>query len=79
MSVNFGYGSYGMMNNMGIMNNMQANQGGICQSISSQYNCPTCYQYGVVPYNYQSCVNPIPQHVKTPTFISRIVRKFFGG
>lgn len=79
MSVNFGYGGYGMMNNMGA-NSMMGNQGGgIYQSVASQYSCPTCYQYGPVPYNYRSNVNPLPQYAIHQSWFSRILKHFIGG
>lgn len=74
MSVNFGYGGYGMMNSMNMMNG-GAQAGNTFQSIAAQYSCPTCYQYGPVPYNYQTYVNPLPP--ETPTAINWI-RRVFG-
>ena len=80
MSVNFGYGGYGMAGNMnaGQMGMMVNQGGGISQSIASQYNCPTCYQYGPVPYNYKSNVNPLPQYAIKESWLSRLARKIMG-
>jgi len=80
MSINFGYGGYGMMNNMNMMGGMQGYGGGnTFQSISAQYSCPMCYQNGPVPYNYQTFVNPLPPEVSKPSFFSRIFRRIMGG
>ena len=78
MSVNFGYGGYGMgANSMGM--NMMANQGGgIYQSVASQYSCPACYQTGPVPYSYKSNVNPLPHYAVQESWFSRLVRRFIG-
>jgi len=77
MSINFGYGM-GMnpmgMNMMG--NGIQGNNS--MQSFGSQYNCPACYQSGPVPYALKTNVNPLPQYAVNQTWLSRIVRKFFG-
>ncbi len=78
MSVNFGYGGYGMMNGMG-MNSMNIQGGGVYQSIAEQYSCPACYQYGPVPYNYKSNVNPIPQYSYSQSWLSKLVRRIVGG
>ena len=79
MSVNFGYGGYGMGTNMMGANSFNNNGSNVFQSIASQYNCPTCYQYGPVPYNYQTFVNPLPKQAVNPSFLSRIFRRFTGG
>ena len=78
MSVNFGYGSYGMgMNPMA--SSMAQNQGGgIYQSVSSQYSCPACYQNGPVPYSYKSNVNPLPQYAFKESWFSKIFGRIFG-
>ncbi len=77
MSVNFGYGGYGMMNSM---QSTAANNGNnTFQSLANQYNCPMCYQYGAVPYNYQTYVNPLPQNAIHPNWFKRIMSKFFGA
>ena len=87
MSINFGYGGYGMGANpvgAGMMNNMNANTfganrgGAIYQSIADQYNCPTCYQQGVVPYNLRTNVNPLPQQAFHHSWLSRIFGRIFG-
>jgi len=79
MSVNFGYNGYGMMNNMNSMQNSGMNGGAnTFQSTANQYNCPMCYQYGPVPYNYQTFVNPLPQNAIHPNWFNRIMSKFFG-
>jgi hypothetical protein len=80
MSVNFGYG-YGIgngMNQMG-MNSMMGQGGNIYQSVTSQYSCPLCYQQGPTPCSWKTYVNPIPKEAATPSFLSRIFKKFFGG
>ena len=77
MSVNFGYGGYGMTNNMSMMNTMSQG-GGTFQSIVSQYSCPTCYQYGPQPYNYQTYVNPLPPQAFHHSWLGRIFGKIFG-
>ena len=83
MSVNFGYGGYGMgASSMGmnmIGSNGMNQGGGIYQSIASQYSCPTCYQYGPTPYNYRSNVNPLPQFVMHESWLSKLIRKVVGG
>lgn len=73
MSVNFGYGGYGM--NMG-MNQMQ-NQPNI--NNSNPYNCQMCYMNGVRPYNHKTFVNPIPRVSANPTFLDRLIRRLMGG
>lgn len=83
MSINFGYGGYGMgMNPMG-MNMMGSNGmnqgGGIYQSISAQYSCPACYQTGPVPYSYKSNVNPLPHYVVQESWLSKLIRQIVGG
>lgn len=86
MGINFGYGGYGIgsgVNQMGVnsigSNTFGANQGGaIYQSIASQYNCPVCYQRGVVPYNLRTNVNPLPPQAFHQSWLSRIFGKFFG-
>ena len=78
MSVNFGYGGYGMGSPM-MNSSMGVNQGGgIYQSIASQYNCPACYQQGTVPYNWQTNVNPLPKQAFHYSWLSRIFGKIFG-
>ena len=72
MSINFGYGGYGMMNNMGM--NQTQNQGGIF----NQYSCQMCHQNGPVPYSYKTFVNPLPKQSIQPSFINRLLSKFFG-
>lgn len=80
MSVNFGYGGYGMMNGINVGVKPIMNQGGsICQSVASQYNCPLCNQYGAVPYNDKLYVNPLPKRTANPSFITRIFRHLMGG
>jgi hypothetical protein len=82
MSVNFGYGSYGMGSGINTMANssMGINQGGgIYQSVASQYNCPACYQNGPIPYNYKSNVNPLPQYSFHQSWFSRMLKHFIGG
>lgn len=78
MSVNFGYGGMGMMNGMGMTGGMGTQGGNTFQNMASQYNCPMCYQYGAVPYNYQTYVNPLPKQAVNPSWLSRLVGKFFG-
>ena len=77
MSVNFGYG---MMNGMmGSMTGMQGSSGNAFQEVKQKYGCDHCYQYGPVPYNYPMHVNPLPPNVTSPSFLSRILRRFIGG
>ena len=78
MSVNFGYGGYGMMNNTGVqgMNNNNGNNG--FHGLTSQYNCPTCYQSGVIPYNLKTDVNPLPPYSNHQSWISRVIKRFLG-
>ena len=81
MSVNFGYGGYGMMNGM-MMNGMmgsQGNEGNTFQEMQQRFGCSHCYQIGPVPYNYQMQVNPLHRNVTNPSLISRIIRKFMGA
>jgi hypothetical protein len=79
MSVNFGYGGYGMGMNQMTGNQMGINQGGgIYQSIAAQYSCPVCYQRGVVPYNLQTNVNPLPPQAFQPSWFRRIFGRIFG-
>ncbi len=73
MSVNFGYGGYGM--NMG-MNPIQ-NQQNI--NNSNPYNCRVCDVNGVVPYNHKTFVNPIPRVSANPTFLDRLICRLMGG
>ena len=76
MSINFGYGGYGMMNGVGANNMYGTNMNNASQqSFTSQYNCPMCYQHGPVPYNYQTYVNPLPKRAVNPSWFSKI----FGG
>lgn len=79
MSVNFGYGGYGMMmNNMYMMNSMMNGGmmgGNTFQNTEAQYSCPACYQNGPIPHSYKTYVNPIPP--ETPTAINW-VRRIFG-
>ena len=77
MSVNFGYGGYGMMNGMGMAGGM--GMGVNSQATGSQYSCPMCYQHGAVPYNYQCYVNPLPKQVTNPSFFSKVMKKLMGG
>lgn len=72
MSVNFGYGGYGMMNNMGM--NQTQNQGGAF----NQYSCPMCHQNGPVPYSYKTFVNPLPKQATNPSSIVRFINKLMG-
>ena len=79
MSVNFGYGGYGMMGGMNMMGGMQGNNGeNTFQEMRQKYGCEHCYNYGPMPYNYQMQVNPLPYQVTHPSFISRLLRKFTG-
>ena len=78
MSINFSNGGYGMMNGMGMMGGMQNSGNNILSTINSQYSCPMCYQRGVVPYNYQTYVNPLPPFANNNSFISRMIRRIFG-
>ena len=75
MSVNFGYGGYGMMNGMNMMGNMQGNA---MQSGYGQFNCTACSQRGVVPYNLQTNVNPLPPHAFRHSWINKIFGRIFG-
>ena len=75
MSVNFGYGGMGMM---GGMNGMNSSGGNTFQEMKAKYGCEHCYQYGPMQYNYQMQVNPLPQQVTHPSFISRLLKKFTG-
>ena len=77
MSVNFGYGGYGMMNGMG-MNQAQNQGSGIYQSIANQYSCPMCHQNGPVPYSYKTFVNPLPKQATNPSSFARFINKLFG-
>lgn len=78
MSVNFGYGGYGMMNNMNMMGSSNSQNGGTFQSIAAQYSCPACYQQGPIPYNYKTFVNPLPPQALNHSWLSRFVNKIFG-
>ena len=82
MSVNFGYGGYGMMNGMNMMGGMQSSQengGNVFQEMKAKYGCEHCYQYGPVPYNYPMYVNPLPARVTNPSLIGRIFKRLTGG
>ena len=84
MGVNFGYGgygSYGMMNGVGMMGGMQnagGSSGNVFLQMKAQYGCDHCYQNGAVPYTYQMNVNPLPQEVTHPSLFRRMFRKFLG-
>lgn len=80
MSINFGYGGYGMgASPMMNTNSVGVNQGGgIYQSIAAQYSCPACYQRGTVPYNLQTNVNPLPPQAFRTSWISKIFGRIFG-
>lgn len=73
MSVNFGYGGYGMNMGMNQMQNQQSING------ANPYNCRMCYMNGVVPYNHKTFVNPIPRSSTNPTFFDRLIRRLMGG
>ena len=75
MSVNFGYGGMGMMNGM----NSMGNSGNVFRDINEKYSCNHCYQNGPVQYNYQMHVNPLPEQVTNPSFLSRFLWRFMGG
>ena len=77
MSVNFGYGGYGMMNGMGMIGNSMGANGGTYQSIAAQNSCPMCYQQGPVPYSYKTYVNPLPEVNVEASWISRFFGKIF--
>jgi hypothetical protein len=78
MSINFGYGGYGMGANPMMNSYMGANQGGVYNGIANQYSCPNCYQRGTVPYNLQTNVNPLPPQAFRTSWISKIFGKIFG-
>ena len=78
MSVNFGYGGYGMMNGMGMMKGMQSSGGNVFREMKEQYGCDRCYQYGPMPYNYQMQVNALPPQVTNPGFFSRLIKRITG-
>ena len=73
MSVNFGYGGYGMNMGLNPMQNQQNING------ANQYNCQICYMNGVVPYNHKTFVNPIPKISTSPNFFERFIRRLVGG
>ncbi len=78
MSVNFGYGGYGMGSPM-MSSSMGVNQGGgIYQNLANQYSCPVCYQRGTVPYNLQTNVNPLPPQAFHHSWLSRFFGRIFG-
>lgn len=81
MSVNFGYGGYGMMNGMNMMGTMQGSQTGenVFREMDQKYNCNHCYQENAVPFRYQMYVNPLPYQVTHPSIFGRILRFFTGG
>ena len=80
MSVNFGYGGYGMMNGMSMMGGMQGSQSGenTFVEMDNKYNCNHCYQYNAVPFRYQMYVNPLPYQATHPSLFERIIRMFSG-
>ena len=73
MSINFGYGGYGMNMGMTPMQNQQSNNG------SNPYNCRMCYMNGATPYNHKTFINPIPRAATTPSFFEKFIRKVMGG
>ena len=80
MSVNFGYGGYGIMNSLNpavIQGNHHS--GNTFLEMKQKYGCENCFQDGPTPYNYQMQVNPLPIEITHPSFLSRLIKKFTGA
>jgi len=76
MSVNFGYGGYGMTNGMNMMGNMQNIN--TMPAMSNQCNCNIYYHRGTTPYCLQTNVNPLPPQAFRTSWISKLFGKMFG-
>ena len=82
MSINFGYGNYGMMGMNPMMTGMgmqQGSGGNVFNEYKEKYGCEHCYRFGPTPSNYQMHVDPLPDEVTHPSFLRRLRYYFFGG